>query len=100
MEQFRDGLYGEIDGGDAFFDDASNLTRAEWNEDDVTGLKFLVGRIGENCTAGAEDFCGDDLEKHDSIIARPGMRLRLWRGVGDFRILSACKIYNVGVEWE
>ena len=68
MEKFGDGLDLEIDGFDAFFDDAGDEAWAERDEDDVTGFEVEWRGISQNRAANAENFCGDHLEKHISII--------------------------------
>ncbi len=71
-EEFDDGLGGEVGSLDAFENNAGNGALAEGNEDDVAGLEVveaLGGGVSQNAaSAVAEDFSGNYLEKHKSII--------------------------------
>lgn len=70
MEETRDGLTSE---GGLFWgflqDDAGDGATAERDEDEVAGTEVEVGGVGENAVrAVTEDFSGNYLEKHGSII--------------------------------
>ena len=76
VEEASDGL--DFEGGSGVrnrFHDADTGGAAEGNEDDVARKEFLVGGIGQEAGAGAEDFCRDDLVEHRSIITFLGRKI-------------------------
>lgn len=80
VEQFHDGLGGEVDFRDFFQDEAGDDFFAEGDEDDVAGLEGEVRGIGERAAVLAENFGGYYLVKHRFIIAYLKCR-RAARGV-------------------
>lgn len=58
----------KINRGNLAIDDAERSASTERNEDDVAGTERLVGLVGEQGAAGAEDRGGNYLKKHETII--------------------------------